>query len=202
MIDLYTGTPGSGKSLHIMKEIRKWIKADKPVIGNFAIKASSIKTKKWGGYLEISPDQVKPESLEKFSDFYRDKRKWERIGEEQILLVIDECQLYFNSREWQKPDRRGWISFFTQHRKLGYRVILCCQYNQMIDKQVRSIIEYEYIHRKVKNIGMGGRLLNGVALGGLHVCVKVYVPLNEKVGSEFFKADPALYHLYDTYQRY
>ena len=37
--------------------------------------------------------------------------------------------------------------FFSQHRKLGYRVILVAQFSEMIDKQIRALIEYEYIHR-------------------------------------------------------
>ena len=40
---------------------------------------------------------------------------------------------------------------------------------------------------------MGGKIFNIIAGGGLHVAVKVYRPLKEKVGAEFFKADKGLY---------
>ena len=55
---------------------------------------------------------------------------------------------------------------------------------------------------KVKNIGKGGFLFNLVAGGGLHVCVKIYKPLNEKVGSDWFKGNKALYALYNSYTRF
>ena len=41
-------------------------------------------------------------------------------------------------------------SHFSQHRKLGYRVILIAQFDRMLDRQIRSVLEYEYIHRKVR----------------------------------------------------
>ena len=65
-------------------------------------------------------------------------------------------------------------------------LIMIAQFDMMIDKQIRALIEYEWIHRKVGNIGKGGKLLNAVGGGGLHACVKIYKPLNQKVAGEFF----------------
>lgn len=203
MINLYTGTPGSGKSLHAAQQIKTWIKTyDCPVIGNFGFKASVLKARKWGGYVQVSNHSLTPEFLIKFAENYKEKRAWKKIREDKILLVIDECQLIFNARDWGSKDRAGWVSFFTQHRKLGYRVTLICQFNQMIDKQIRALIEYEYLHRKVANIGKAGSVMSLITGGGLHVCVKIYVPLKLKVGSDFFKADKGLYSLYDTFDRF
>lgn len=203
MIELYSGTPGSGKSLHMADVMKRWIHFFKsPVIGNFDFNGYACRPRGWGSYLEVDNNVLHPELLIYFSETYKKLRKWERVPEEHILLVIDECQLLFNAREWNNENRPAWISFFTQHRKLGYRVILVAQFDQMIDKQVRSLIEYEHIHRKVKNIGFGGQIFNLVAGGGLHVDVKVYKPLNQKVGSTFFKADKKLFALYDSYTRF
>ena len=80
--------------------------------------------------------------------------------EDQILLVIDESQLIFNARDWQKAGREKWLSFFSQHRKYGYHIILVAQFDRMIDRQIRSLIEYEYVHRKVGNYGIKGRALH------------------------------------------
>lgn len=203
MIYLYTGTPGSGKSLHVAREMQKWMSLYKsPVIGNFDFNVKIAKQKGHGGYLLLENDEITPDVLIWFSEKYRENRRWERVPEETILLVIDECQLIFNAREWNDKNRKSWISFFTQHRKLGYRVILICQFSEMIDKQIRSLIEYEYIHRKLKNIGAFGFLLNMLTFGGLHIAVKRYVPLKEKVGQEFFKANKYLFALYDSYNRF
>lgn len=203
MIYLYTGTPGSGKSLHTAEQIVKWINIYKsPVIANFDFDISRLKFKGFAGFLKMDNLSINPESLFRFSEVYKDKRKWRRVPEEHILLIIDECQLIFNCRSWNAKDRAEWISFFTQHRKLGYRIILICQFAEMIDKQIRSLVEYEYVHRKVKNIGIYGRVLNTLAMGRLHVAVKMYSPLREKVGVDFFKGNSRLYELYDSYNRF
>lgn len=203
MIELYSGTPGSGKSLHTARVIHDWMtRWRSPVIANFSFKAKACNPKGWGSFLEINNSQLTPEFLEFFSERYKELRGWKTIPEEHILLVIDEAQILFNAREWNKGNRAGWISFFTQHRKLGYRVILIAQFDRMLDRQIRSVIEYEHIHRKVKNIGVFGTVFNMVAGGGLHVDVKIYKPLNEKVGSDWFKGDKYLYSLYDSYTRF
>ena len=203
MIILYSGTPGSGKSLHTADVINRWLWRWKaPVIANFSFNARACHPKGWGSFLEVNNSDLCPDFLIYFSEKYRELRNWQTVPEEHILLVIDEAQLLFNAREWNKGDRAGWISFFTQHRKLGYRVILIAQFDRMLDRQIRSVIEYEYIHRKVKNIGKGGMLFNTLAGGGLHVAVKVYKPLNEKLESEFFKGNKFYYSLYDSYTRF
>lgn len=203
MIEVYTGTPGSGKSLHCAQRMVNWItKYKAPVIGNFLFKANCIKNRGWGSYLYCPNEYLEPDFLIDFCEKYKKKRRMERLPEDHILLVIDECQLIFNSREWNKPKRREWMSFFTQHRKFGYHVILVCQNIIMIDKQIRENVEYEVIHRKVANTGKIGRVASLASGGGLHVCVRIYKPLNLKESSEFFKANKKLYSLYDSYTRF
>lgn len=203
MIYLYTGTPGSGKSLNSARVIVRWItRLKSPVIGNFEFKANAIRNRGWGSYLYCPNDKLTPDFLIAFSELYKKKRKWNRVPEEEILLVIDECQLIFNAREWNKPNRKEWNSFFTQHRKLGYHIILICQNKGMLDKQVRALVEYEVLHRKIKNIGKFGYFMNLLAMGGLHVMIKIYAPLNMKTESQFFRSDKRLYALYDSYTRF
>lgn len=203
MISLYSGTPGSGKSLHVASVIYRWLHNFKaPVICNFTFKAKACRPKGYGSFLYVSNDKLDPDLLIFFAEKYKRIRGWSQLPEEHILLVIDEAQLLFNAREWQKTNRAEWISFFTQHRKLGYKIILIAQFDRMLDRQIRSVLEYEYLHRKVKNIGLGGKLFNLMAGGGLHICIKIYKPLSEKVGKEFFKGNKRLYSLYDSYVRF
>lgn len=203
MIELYSGTPGSGKSLHVADLMQRWVHYYKnPVICNFSFKANYCKPRWYGGVLFLNNSEMDPEFLIWFSEQYKKERKVRNLKEDSILLVIDECQLIFNAREWNDKSRKSWIGFFTQHRKLGYRVVLIAQFAEMIDKQIRAVIEYEYIHRKVGNIGISGKLFSLASGGRLHVAVKVYKPLKQKVGSDFFKSDKNLYRLYDTYNRF
>lgn len=193
MIALYSGTPGSGKSLHTAKMIIDRARYGHPVIGNFEV---NLKNYKKADYTYVDNLKLTPDFLINYSlNYFRSKR----IREGAIVLVIDECQLLFNAREWQKSGRSDWLGFFTQHRKYGYDIILVAQFDGMIDKQIRSLIEYEYIHRKVSNFGLQGRILS-LAMGcNVFVAVKMWYPLNERIGSEFFHARKKLYSVYDSY---
>lgn len=203
MIDLYTGTPGSGKSLHVAEMIKRYLEIFKsPVICNFEFKAYMCNCKGYGSFFYVSNKDLNVEFLIRFSEKYREKRKQKRLKEESILLVIDEAQLIFNSRNWQAPERLAWISFFSQHRKLGYHVILVAQFDEMLDKQIRPLIEYESMHRKVSNIGIGGKLFSLFAGGKLHVSIKNHYATGLTVERTFFKGREELYQLYDSYTRF
>lgn len=195
MIYLYSGTPGSGKSLHMANDLYWWIRKGRGVVLNFDIATNKIPQRKHAPVLYLDNSRLKPELLIEYSREYFRRHKFK---EGAIRIYIDECQLLFNAREWQKEGRSEWLSFFTQHRKYGYDVFLVAQFDKMIDKQIRSLIEYEYIHRKVKNFGAWGTFFNLMAGGGLFVCVEMWYPLHEKVGREFFHARKKYYSLYDT----
>lgn len=144
----------------------------------------------------VPNSELDPNLLIEFAQSYFGDKP---IREDEILLVLDECQLIFNAREWQKKGRDRWLSFFTQHRKYGYRIILIAQFDRMIDRYIRSLIEYEYVHRKVSNFGVKGRLMSIVMGGHMFVSVKVWYPMGEKIGSEFFRAKRRYFRLYDTF---
>jgi len=80
-------------------------------------------------------------------DIYKDKGKY---SEGSGLLILDECQLIFNSRKWDKNFE--WIEFFTQHRKLGWNVILIAHSIDMIDSQIRPLAEYESRFRNLQKV--------------------------------------------------
>ena len=200
MINLYSGTPGSGKSLDVAKTIIDHLQSKKPVIANFDIKVEAVKGKKKGTFLFVDNYDLTPDFLINYSrNIFSQKSK---MREDYILLVIDECQLLFNARDWNIKGRNDWLSFFTQHRKYGFKIILVAQFDRMIDRQIRSLIEYEYVHRKVSNYGIGGAILSTVLGGGMFVSVQVWYPLREKVGAKWFKCTKSLYSLYDTYNMF
>ena len=193
MISLYSGTPGSGKSLHCARTIINWSRLGYPVIGNFTVDLSRYKR---AAYTYCPNDQMTPKFLTEYS---RNRFGKKHPKEGSILLVIDECQLLFNAREWQCNGRAQWLSFFTQHRKLGFDIILIAQFDRMIDRQIRSLIEYEYIHRKMSNFGWQGKLLSLFFGGKTFIAVKRWYPLHERLGSEMFHARKSLYSIYDSY---
>ncbi|TCL59978.1 zonular occludens toxin Zot [Kineothrix alysoides] len=204
MITLYSGTPGSGKSLHLAEKLYYRVKNyNGVVIGNFTFNTNLIKGRHKGKYLSIDNDRLTPKRLEKFSrDFRNHYYKGKPLPEGKFLLVIDECQIMFNSREWQMSGRSEWLTFFTQHRKLGFDIILISQFDRMIDRQIRSLIEYELIHRKVNNYGAAGKVLGLLSGGSLFVSVKMWYPMKERLGAEFFIGKKKYFNMYDTYKMF
>lgn len=194
MIMLYSGTPGSGKSLDVARVIMSRLNAGRPVVANFQINMSLIKSRGREKFFYLPNEALTPEKLIGLSQTVPFKRR-----EGAILLVIDEAQLVFNAREWDKKGRKDWLSFFSQHRKYFYDVILVAQFDRMLDRQIRSLIEYEHIHRKVGNFGKIGKVFSLFAMGKLFVSVRIWYPLKEKVDSEFFAFRRKLGRLYDTY---
>lgn len=198
MIELYSGTPGSGKSLHTAERLYFWLRIGRPAICNFEIRLDYVRHKnpETLNFHYVPNDNLTPEYL---IEFARDWWHGRTIKEDSILLVIDECQLMFNAREWAQKGRDRWLSFFTQHRKYGYHVILVAQFDRMVDRQIRSLIEYEYIHRKFANFGLKGKILSILMGGNVFVAVKVWYPMRERVSSEIFRARKMFFRLYDTF---
>lgn len=73
-----------------------------------------------------------------------------KYSEGSGLLILDECQLIFNSRKWDK--NFDWIEFFTQHRKLGWNVSMIAHTIDMIDAQIRPLAEFETRFRNMQKI--------------------------------------------------
>lgn len=204
MLFLFTGTPGSGKSLDAARIIRRCLSVGRkrdgrpvhPVIANFDINPD---TRGFDCFTYCPNNELTPDFLYSFADGYWDGRP---VKEETIYLFVDEAQLIFNSRDWSQNDRMSWIEFLSQHRHYGYRIYFMCQFDRMIDRQIRSLAEYEVKHRKVSSFGIKGKLIRYAVLGELFCAVTVYYGMNEKTGAEFYRASKSLFRLYDSYSRF
>ena len=201
MIELYSGTPGSGKSLHTAKEIRTRLRMYKRfIIGNFYINTKAVKKRK-GDYILVLNDRLTPDRLLQFSRKLS-SHLGRRLKEGEILLIIDEAQLLFNAREWQNISRNGWLSFFSQHRHYGYDIILAAQFDRMLDRQVRCLLEYESIHRKVSRFGTLGLLVGLFTGGNLYIVVRKWYPVKERVESSVFIGTKKIFSIYDSYNHF
>lgn len=144
-ISLYTGTPGGGKSYHCTKVILEYLKRGKNVISNFPVAPQES-----GKFILMNDKDLNVDYLLIYAKINHIKGK-----ENQTLIIIDEAQLKFNSRDWANKDRSGWCSFLTVHRHLGYEIILATQCADFIDKQIRGLVEYEYKHKNLKKTKLG-----------------------------------------------
>lgn len=194
MITFFSGTPGSGKSLHTAMVIyNNLFKKKNNVICNFDINQDIYNSKKKKGKFEyITNLELDVEYLKNFA---LENHKTQKEG--QTLLIIDECQLLFNSRNWQQNGRMEWIEFFTQHRKYYYDIILISQFDRLIDRQIRSLIEYETVHRKVNNFKIGDYLPVT-----LFVYVTKWYSQKAKISSKFFIYQKKYSKLYDSYKTF
>ena len=194
-IYLYTGVPGSGKSMHVQNEILWQSVRKAPAVLNFEIRRPPwVRGEEWPVYRF---DEVSPEHLIAIS---RETFKNRCVKEDDILLVIDEAQLFFNSRNWQQKNRDKWIKFFTQHRKYGYKVVIITQFDKMLDKQIRSLVETRVEHRKMASLNWGCRLLSALTFGRLFMAVYSYYGMGLKLGTKFFIRWPWSSWVYDTHK--
>lgn len=199
MIQLYSGTPGSGKSLHLAKDIFHLLnqKNDCLVICNFEINLDLVKHP--NRFFYISNSMLSPEYIIRLcNDFFNGGF----IKEGSVVLIIDECQILFNTRDWASTERRPWLDFFSQHRKYGIDVYLVAQYDQMIDKQIRALIEYEVIHRKVTRIGAFGGILKVLTFGDWFVSIDVFYGMKMQIGFTWYRARKKYFRLYNTFNTF
>lgn len=234
MIHFFTGTPGSGKSLHMAMLMDKQLKKGKNVIANFEINENTYKrfNKKHPGKLghfiyvsntELLTNAYKPriegrrkteppkdsfsyiDGLYGYAQNFHKRNSRGQIIEGQTLLVLDECQDLFNPRSWNRKDRLKWCSFFREHRKYGYEVYLISQDDKIVDKQIRAILQYEYVHRCINNYKLSGKILGFIAGGKLFVYVKKMYGIRSKeakVKSKFFTGQRKYYEYYDSYKTF
>lgn len=223
MINFYNGRPGNGKSLHMAEEIYNHLRNGKNVIANFEINESMVKpngNKKMGIFFYVTNLELQTniegykdykksrkirysyiEALKNFAIMFHERDLQGNIKEHQTVIVIDECQEIYNSRDWHSPDRLQWCSFYRHHRKYGYDVYLISQDDKSIDKQIRAILEYEFVHRKVNNFGKLGKVMGFLMGGDLFVYVQKWYGVkgkDNKVAKKFFKGKKKFYYLYNT----
>jgi hypothetical protein len=169
VIEICQGTPGSGKSASAVARAIVHLRKGGLVAANFSLvdgwadtiarkdirslfsdnfrfkKASAL----WERFYRVNSlaaiRELNPR--EQAVGAYRDKGKYQ---EGQGLLILDEAQLVFNSRKWDKNFE--WIEFFTQHRKLGWHVLLIAHHIEMIDSQIRPLAEYESRFRNMQKL--------------------------------------------------
>lgn len=210
MINYYSGTPGSGKSLHVAQVIEDYLRCGKNVIANFEFRDDLVK-KKWlrdkGQFVYFPDAQIMDNthdpvnSLVGFDTNFHKKNKNGATFEDQTLLVFDEAGILFNSRDWQSKYRPRWLWFFAQHRKLGFNVIIISQAERQIDRQVRACFEYDYVHRRIGNYKKLGRFLEIITFSKLFsYTVHWYGVSGQDAKSTpvFFRGRKRYYGMYNT----
>lgn len=201
MIYMYTGVPGSSKSLHVTEDIVKSLQKGRNVIANLYFDESLVKKNK-GHFISVNNIDLIENAyrfdrksrisehdrayysyimgLYNFAENFHYRNSQGDFFEHQTLLIIDEAQNVFNPRKWNRNDRLLWVEFFTIHRHLGYDVILISQNEKNIDKQILRIVQTIVEHRNAKEYRFTGRLLAFLCGGNLFMHIYRYNGMSKK----------------------
>jgi len=170
MINIITGLPGSGKTFYLTKIAYENCLNKINVYANFNIDFSNID----------------PE-LNKYLFFWNDLNNFHEI--KQGVILIDECQIYFNSRAWKNLPLRVQYKF-QQHRKQGITIFGAVQNINRIDKIIREIVNWVFVVKR---------------LGSLFIINKFDIFEIDKVKrrtyeTKFFLMNKKIANCYDTFE--
>ena len=183
---VYSGVPGSGKTYHAVRDMR-FNRA--PVITNANVSGLP-------NVAVLPLEKITPKLLMAFSVLYFQSHRYK---ENELLLVVDEAQLLFNSRTWNDDNRMDWLAFLSQHRKYGYRCIFVSQDIAMIDKQFRCLCEFDCRHTAASSISLLTRLFS--LFGFRLTCAKYYnFDSDVLVFRDFYKISKRTFRYYNTSQ--
>ena len=169
-IDLYSGCPGAGKSLLATYQGIDALLCGKNVIANFPFDMNYFRRKKKiGKFTYLKSTEITPKYLIEYS-----KKNHVRTGSKakkaQTLVIIDEAEMIFNSRDWNRENRMDWIFFLANHRHLNFDFILISQSDRMLDRQIRALLQTEVKCRAITGFGLTGKILSFVTGGLLIFC--------------------------------
>lgn len=167
-----TGNLGAGKSLVSVGRIRDYLFKGRKVATNLDLDLSKLCSQRSKArYIRLS-DFPSAEEFEALG-----------LGNESLdetkngLIVLDECGVFFNSRDWADPTRKAAIAWLLHSRKKGWDVIFIVQEINLIDKQIRvSMIEHVGVCKRADRLTIPfiGYLLKFLGLPfrppRLHIC--------------------------------
>lgn len=150
MILIHEGVPGSGKSYDALRKIIDALKAGRTVYTN--IDGANVETcrEAVAAMVGVTRDNLSdryifltPGQVPRFWDFCPPGS----------FIVIDEAQLFFNSRDFNKESNREFGNWASTHRHQGYDLLLITQRHERIETSVRSLAEYRYRYKKINFFG-------------------------------------------------
>lgn len=165
MIICFSGVPGAGKSYDTVKKVLDNLKLGRTIYTNVDGLDNPVcreHIKLYTGLddyqlntqlIFLTPDKIvrfwETEKLNAGTEFESERL----ICEKGALIVIDEVHKWFNCRDWQTEKNRKFADWASTHRHDGYDVLLVTQDLDKVDKQLRSLVEWTYVYRKVNFLG-------------------------------------------------
>ena len=199
MIYAICGTPGSYKSCYAVERfVLPALKSGRKVYTNIeGLNPAYIAT-----YYDLDPvvvDQCLNILGRVYDDdgstYHEDRDRIRKFYEDlpqNALVIIDEAQNYFSSRDFKEGFSNDLIPWLTKHRHLGNDVVWITQNLESVDITFRRNTHLTYALRRAENIGFKNAAFNYIFdradLERRHLARKIYRP------------DPTVFKLYSSYQ--
>lgn len=158
-----TGTRGAGKSLVAVARIRDYLESGKPVATNLDIDLPKLLKARPSAPLIRMPDRPTAEDFEGLPTVHDTG-----VEENNGAIVLDECAVWLNAREWNGGDRQRIIDWLLHSRKRGWDLFFIVQSPGLLDKQARTtLFDYCVSCKRLDRlkIPMLGNLLKLLSLG-------------------------------------
>jgi zona occludens toxin (predicted ATPase) len=150
MIIGFAGTPGSGKTYEAVQKITDNLQMGRVVYTNIDGICDPECLEMIKSYCGLS-DLALVKQLH-FLEEHQLADFWMHV-KPGSLIVLDEVQKVFGSREWQTAKNNAFASWASTHRHNGFDVVLISQAVERIDSAVRALLEWTYVFRKVNFFG-------------------------------------------------
>lgn len=198
MIYAICGTPGSYKSCYaVEKFVLPALRTHRKVFTNIeGLSPAYIAT-----YFDLDPVEVENNLnvlgrvYDDDGSYHEDRDRIRRFYEDlpqNALVIIDEAQNYFSSRDFKEGFSNDLIPWLTKHRHLGNDVVWITQNLESVDITFRRNTHLTYALRRAENLGMKNAAFNYIFdradLERRHLARKMYRP------------DPTIFKLYSSYQ--
>lgn len=165
MIYLVDGTPGGGKSYWATRWIDDAMQKGLPVATNVPLAGDWAEKLARGNPLRRFNRRAIAKRAAEYRRLVFESRDLDELlrvrvsghGEGRWRLIIDEGHRTLNSRMWADGDRAARIAWFSAHRHYGADVAILSQNIEMVDKQIRHLVEFRVRTRnlaKVKKLGV------------------------------------------------
>ncbi|MEH0021004.1 MAG: zonular occludens toxin domain-containing protein [Desulfobacter sp.] len=188
MISCFEGLPGAGKTYDAMRKLLANLGRGRRVVTNISGLENEDKQEIIKHHMDFDDAQIK--DLLRFLDDTQVSEFW-KYAEPGDLIIIDEAQNFFNSRDWQTKTNREFGKWASEHRHLGIDVVLITQNVERIESSVRSLVEFTYRYKK---LNMFGNLLSKK-----YIRFCYYGPSLDLVGKKTCSYDQKIFMCYKSY---
>jgi hypothetical protein len=202
---IVTGKLGNGKTLGAVSRIKTYLQEGKRIATNLDIFLENWRYPNCSTIEVIRiPDKPNIDHLDSLGLGYEGPYDESKSG----LLVLDECGTWFNSRNWNDPQRKKVIDWFLHSRKLRWDVILIIQDISLLDKQARdSLAEHTVWCRRMDKLRIPflGAITKAIGyevrLPRFHLGIVKYGDNKQSLTvDKWWYRGEDLYNLYDTEQ--